>query len=139
MNSGIISNAYRMFYQNVMSLLICIVMTVSLQVEYNQNLIKDVAVKVLSRYDEPNPDNELQRYADNRRELNMIYNLDHLRIVNFYGVLINPVAFVMEWAGHGSLDAIIKQYRSYGCYVCPDSVLAIAYQVKCMVCVCHLM
>ena len=103
---------------------------VSLQVEYKQSLIKDVAVKVLSKCDDPNPDNELQRYSDNRRELNMIYDLNHIRIVKFYGVLINPVAFVMEWAGHGSLDAIIKQYRSHKSYICPDSVLAVAYQVK---------
>ena len=95
------------------------------QVECNQSLIK-----VLSKSDDQNPDSELQRYVDNRRELNMIYDLNHLRIVKFYGVLTNPVAFVMEWAGHGSLDAIIKQYRSQECYICPDSVLAIAYQVE---------
>jgi len=89
-----------------------------------------VAIKVLSKPDDQDPDNELQRYIDNRRELNMIYDLNHSRIVKFYGVLTNPVAFVMEWAGHGSLDAIIKQYRSHKCYICPDSVLAIAYQVN---------
>ena len=71
----------------------------------------------------------LQEYHDNRRELNMIYGLDHARIVKFYGITVHPVGFVMEWAGMGSLDDIINQHQSQRQYICPDSVFAVTLQV----------
>ena len=74
----------------------------------------------------------LQEYCDNRRELNMIYGLEHPRIVKFYGITVHPVGFVMEWAGMGSLDEIIKQHQSQRQYICPDSVFAVTLQVSCM-------
>ena len=60
----------------------------------------------------------------------MIYGLEHERIVKFYGITVHPVSFVMEWAGMGSLDDIIKQHRSQRQYICPDSVYAVTQQVK---------
>ena len=62
----------------------------------------------------------------------MIYGLEHERIVKFYGITVHPVGFVMEWAGMGSLDDIIKQYRSQWQYICPDAVFAVTLQVKCL-------
>ena len=89
-----------------------------------------MATKVLGKCDVHTPENVLQQYCDNRRELNMIYGLDHPRIVKFYGITVHPVGFVMEWAGMGSLDDIIKQHQSQRQYICPDSVFAVALQVK---------
>jgi len=60
----------------------------------------------------------------------MIYGLDHERIVRFYGITLQPVGFVMEWAGLGSLDDVIKGYHSHGVHVCPDAVFAITKQVR---------
>ena len=77
-----------------------------------------------------NPENVLQQYCDIRRELNMIYGLEHPRIVKFHGMTVHPVGFVMEWAGMGSLDDIIKQHQSQRQYICPDSVFAVTLQVK---------
>ena len=76
------------------------------------------------------PASILQQYGDNRRELNMIYGLEHPRIVKFYGITVHPVGFVMEWAGMGSLDDIITQHQSQRQYICPDSVYAVALQVR---------
>ena len=59
----------------------------------------------------------------------MIYGLEHPRIVKFYGIIVHPVGFVMEWAGMGSLDDIIKQHQSQRQYICPDSVFAVTLQV----------
>ena len=59
----------------------------------------------------------------------MIYGLDHPRIVKFHGITVHPVGFVMEWAGMGSLDDIIKQHQLQRQYICPDSVFAVALQV----------
>ena len=60
----------------------------------------------------------------------MIYGLEHPRIVKFHGITVHPVGFVMEWAGMGSLDDIIKQHQSQRQYICPDSVFAVTLQVK---------
>lgn len=89
-----------------------------------------MATKVVGRCDMHTPENILQQYCDNRRELNMIYGLEHERIVKFYGITVHPIGFVMEWAGMGSLDSIIKQHCSQRQYICHDSVFAVTVQVK---------
>ena len=88
-----------------------------------------MAVKILANFCILTPTTILEQYFDNRRELNMIYGLDHPRIVKFYGITVHPVGFVMEWAGMGSLDEIIKQHQSQRQYICPDSVFAVTLQV----------
>ena len=60
----------------------------------------------------------------------MIYGLEHGRVVRFYGITLQPVGFVMEWAGLGSLDGVITRYHSRGLHVCPDSVFAVTKQVR---------
>ena len=84
------------------------------QRKYNQTFDEVVAIKILSEQTECTPENVLHQYNDSRRELNMIYGLDHERIVRFFGITLQPVGFVMEWAGLGSLDDVIKRYRSHG-------------------------
>ena len=76
------------------------------------------------------PQTITEQYSDNRRELNMIYGLDHPNIVKFYGITVHPVGFVMEWAAMGSLDDIIKRYQSQRQYICPNSVFAVTLQVR---------
>jgi len=46
-------------------------------------------------------------YNDSSRELNMIYGLDHERIMRFFVIKLQPVGFVMEQAGLVSLDDVI--------------------------------
>jgi len=89
-----------------------------------------VAVKVLLNFDMYTPNSILEQYCDKRRELNMIYGLEHPSIVQFYGITVHPLSFVMEWAEMGSLDDIIKQHHSQRQYICPDSVFAVTQQVN---------
>ena len=88
-----------------------------------------MAVKVLAGYCMLTPQTITEQYCDNRRELNMIYGLEHPNIVKFHGITVHPVGFVMEWAAMGSLDDIIKRYQSQRQYLCPDSVFAVTLQV----------
>ena len=92
-----------------------------------------MAVKILADFGMHTPENILQQYCDNRRELNMIYGLEHASIVRFYGITVHPIGFVMEWAAMGSLDDTIKQHQSQWQYICPDSVFAVTLQVHCIV------
>ena len=70
-----------------------------------------VAVKVFGGIVDDEQDYEDQPHYQLRQECSILRLLDHPSIVKFMGVLLRPRCLVMELAGYGSLDKLIKCSR----------------------------
>ncbi|KAL5249162.1 hypothetical protein ACHWQZ_G018118 [Mnemiopsis leidyi] len=70
-----------------------------------------VAVKVFGGSVDEEQDYEDQPHYQLRQECSILRLLDHPSIVKFMGVLLRPRCLVMELAGYGSLDKLIKCSR----------------------------
>ena len=70
-----------------------------------------VAVKIFGGMIDDEHDYEDQPHYQLRQECSILRLLDHPSIVKFIGVLLRPRCLVMELAGYGSLDKLIKCSR----------------------------
>lgn len=97
--------------------------------------LEDVVVKMISTQvrdllgHSESLDMIVDKYADIRLELNKLCSASHEYIVQFIGLTVNPLSFILEWAPMGSLRKILVGYREARCTICPESVLLSIQQV----------
>jgi hypothetical protein len=50
-------------------------------------------------------------------------------VIEFVGVVLHPLCFILEWAPGGSLKSIIEKYRKVDARISPMALQNTAYQV----------
>lgn len=68
-------------------------------------------------------------YCTARQELNILLTLKHPNIVPLIGIVISPLALVLDLAPEGALDNVLKNYRRSGAKLDPFTLQAIILQV----------
>ncbi|KAK2577873.1 hypothetical protein KPH14_012597 [Odynerus spinipes] len=68
-------------------------------------------------------------YCTARQELNILLTLRHANIVPLIGIVISPLALVLDLAPEGALDNVLKNYRRSGAKLDPYTLQAIILQV----------
>lgn len=68
-------------------------------------------------------------YCMARQELNILLTLKHTNIVPLIGIVISPLALVLDLAPQGALDGILKNFRRSGAKLDPYTLQAIILQV----------
>lgn len=68
-------------------------------------------------------------YCMARQELNILLTLRHANIVPLIGIVVSPLALVLDLAPHGALDSVLKNYRRSGAKLDPYTLQAIILQV----------
>lgn len=68
-------------------------------------------------------------YCMARQELNILLTLKHANIVPLIGIVISPLALVLDLAPQGALDCVLKNYRRSGAKLDPYILQAIILQV----------
>ena len=65
-----------------------------------------------------------------RAEVSILSHLNHPNVIEFVGVVLHPLCFILEWAPGGSLKSIIEKYRKVDARISPMALQNTAYQVK---------
>ncbi|XP_046483953.1 leucine-rich repeat serine/threonine-protein kinase 1 [Neodiprion pinetum] len=68
-------------------------------------------------------------YCTARQELNILLTLKHANIVPLVGIVISPLALVLDLAPEGALDNALKNYRRSGAKLDPYTLQSIILQV----------
>ncbi|KAG7189414.1 hypothetical protein KM043_017118 [Ampulex compressa] len=68
-------------------------------------------------------------YCTARQELNILLTLRHVNIVPLIGIVVSPLALVLDLAPEGALDNMLKNYRRSGAKLDPYTLQAIILQV----------
>ncbi|KYM96488.1 Leucine-rich repeat serine/threonine-protein kinase 1 [Cyphomyrmex costatus] len=68
-------------------------------------------------------------YCMARQELNILLTLRHTNIVPLIGIVVSPLALVLDLAPQGALDAVLKNYRRSGAKLDPYTLQAVILQV----------
>ncbi|KMQ95071.1 leucine-rich repeat serine threonine-protein kinase 1-like protein [Lasius niger] len=68
-------------------------------------------------------------YCMARQELNILLTLRHANIVPLIGIVVSPLALVLDLAPQGALDGVLKNYRRSGAKLDPYTLQAIILQV----------
>lgn len=68
-------------------------------------------------------------YCTARQELNILLTLRHTNIVPLIGIVVSPLALVLDLAPEGALDNVLKNYRRSGAKLDPYTLQAIILQV----------
>ncbi|XP_024943937.1 leucine-rich repeat serine/threonine-protein kinase 1 isoform X2 [Cephus cinctus] len=68
-------------------------------------------------------------YCTARQELNILLTLRHANIVPLIGIVISPLALILDLAPEGALDNALKNYRRCGAKLDPSTLQAIILQV----------
>ncbi|KAH0560147.1 leucine-rich repeat serine/threonine-protein kinase 1 [Cotesia glomerata] len=68
-------------------------------------------------------------YCTARQELNILLTLRHVNIVPLVGIVISPLALVLDLAPEGALDNVLKNYRRSGAKLDPFTLQSIILQV----------
>ncbi|KAJ8679026.1 hypothetical protein QAD02_014813 [Eretmocerus hayati] len=68
-------------------------------------------------------------YCTARQELNILLTLRHPNIVPLIGIVISPLALVLDLAPEGALNNVLKNYRRSGAKLDPYTLQAIILQV----------
>ena len=50
-------------------------------------------------------------------------------MIEFVGVVLHPLCFILEWATGGSLKSVIEKYRKVDARISPMALQNTAYQV----------
>ena len=64
-----------------------------------------------------------------RAEVSILQSLRHPHIIEFIGVLLSPLCFILEWAPGGSLSSVFHKYRKMDARIGPLTLQHTAYQV----------
>lgn len=59
----------------------------------------------------------------------MLHRLDHPNIIDFIGVVLQPLCFILEWAPNGSLSSLFKKFRKVDARISPSALQSTALQV----------
>ena len=82
------------------------------------------------------PEALIKSYAEVRVEVTVLKRLHHEHIIEFLGVRLQPLGFLIEWAPLGGLHSILKSYYKADARISPWALCETARQVNMCVCVC---
>ncbi len=68
-------------------------------------------------------------YVEVRAEVSILHPLKHPHVIEFVGVVLQPLCFILEWAHCGSLHSILQKYRKVDARMGPLTLQQTAYQV----------
>lgn len=68
-------------------------------------------------------------YAEIRAEVALLKDLDHEYIINFIGLTLQPLCFMLEWAAKGSLHGLLQSYHKTDSKVSPWTLVEASRQV----------
>ena len=91
---------------------------------------RSVAIKI-DRLDSKKctPDTATKAYIEVRAEVSILQNLHHPHIIDFIGVVLQPLCFILEWAPGGSLSSVLQKYRKLDARIGPLILQHTAHQV----------
>lgn len=69
-----------------------------------------------------------------RAEVSLLHRLKHPYVIDFIGVVLQPLCFILEWAPGGSLDSVLHKYRKLDARVAPRALQKTAHQVGVALC-----
>lgn len=75
------------------------------------------------------PDMATKTYVEVRAEVSILNLLKHPHVIEFVGVVLQPLCFILEWAHCGSLHSILQKYRKVDARLGPLTLQQTAYQV----------
>ena len=76
-------------------------------------------------------------YSQVRTEVSALQKLQHPNIIDFIGVVLQPLCFILEWAPNGNLSSLFKKYRKVDARISPMALQSTALQVSLIECICH--
>jgi serine/threonine protein kinase len=91
---------------------------------------REVALKI-DRLDSKKctPETATKSYIEVRAEVSLLHKLQHPHVIDFIGVVLQPLCFVLEWAPGGSLHSVLTKYRKLDARVGPHTLQQAAVQV----------
>ncbi|KZC04554.1 Leucine-rich repeat serine/threonine-protein kinase 1 [Dufourea novaeangliae] len=82
-----------------------------------------------SKWDRDSLQYACKAYCTARQELNILLTLRHTNIVPLIGIVVSPLALVLDLAPEGALDNVLRNYRRSGARLDPYTLQAIILQV----------
>ena len=65
-----------------------------------------------------------------RAEVSLLHKLHHDHVIDFIGVVLQPLCFILEWACGGSLNSFLSKYRKVDARISPHILQQAAIQVR---------
>lgn len=65
-----------------------------------------------------------------RAEVSLLHRLHHPYVIDFIGVVLQPLCFILEWAPGGSLHSVLQKYKKMDGRISPRTLQKTAYQVS---------
>ncbi len=92
----------------------------------------EVAIKIDKQdHKHFNVENAAKAYNEIRAEVAILKDLQHENVIQFIGIVLNPLCFVLEWAPKGSLHGILTSYNNADARISPWTLTETARQVAC--------
>ena len=64
-----------------------------------------------------------------RAEVSLLHKLKHAHVIDFIGVVLQPLCFILEWACGGSLHSVLQKYKRVDARVSPFTLQQTIRQV----------
>ena len=64
-----------------------------------------------------------------RAEVSLLHKLTHPHVIDFIGVVLHPLCFVLEWATGGSLHSVLTRYKKVDARIGPRTLQQTTLQV----------
>ena len=74
-------------------------------------------------------ENAAKAYTEIRAEVGILKDLHHENVIQFMGIVLKPLCFLLEWAPRGSLHGILSAYSNADARISPWSLVETARQV----------
>ena len=75
-----------------------------------------------------------------RAEVSLLHKLSHPHVIDFIGVVLKPLCFILEWACGGSLHSVLTKYCKVdgrvGPLVLQQATLQVYIHVQCILFIC---
>ena len=78
-----------------------------------------------------NMETATKAYMEIRAEVALLKEMKNDFIVQFMGLTLQPLCFMLEWASQGSLHDILKSYNKAEARISPWTLVDTVYQVAC--------
>ena len=92
----------------------------------------EVAIKIDKQdHKHFNVENAAKAYSEIRAEVAILKDLQHENVIQFIGIVLNPLCFILEWASRGSLHGILTSYNNVDARISPWTLTETARQVAC--------
>ena len=65
-----------------------------------------------------------------RAEVSILHRLHHPHVIEFVGVVLHPLCFILEWAPSKSLHSVLQKYRKMDARISPKALQKTAHQVS---------